>query len=54
MDQPLRLGKKIPQICQAGSAGTLIDSSAAGCELGEKVARYGSRARKKHDFIEKT
>ncbi|MCX6865214.1 MAG: hypothetical protein NTV46_03160 [Verrucomicrobia bacterium] len=52
--KPSVKGKKIPQICQAGSAGTLINSSATGCESGETVARYGSRARKKHDFIEKT
>ena len=31
-------GRKIPQICQAGSAGTLINSSAAGCESGANRA----------------
>jgi hypothetical protein len=31
--ESLQIGKKIPQICQAGSAGTSIGSSATGCEL---------------------
>ena len=40
MDQPFHLGKKIPQICQAGSAETLIGSSATGCELGGKELEF--------------